>query len=355
MAEVLSQSQIDALMKEMRSGGNTQKKKDTEKEEKKYRKYDFYSPKKITKDKIKLLKGIYDNYSRIASSRLNGILRINCELEVLAVEEQRFYEFSNALSDNDIFITQTLKLPDSSKQPPVLVHMSQAPMLSMIDRLLGGDGSDLEGVDSSYSYTDIELALYQKIMGYFLDFTLDAWANYIHIESENIDLEENPSLFQEISLDETIAIIILKIVTGATEGRITVCFPRTLLSEMFAIIDSSKHRADINDTEEIDSRNSILSKITRTSLTVKASMGKSEVSIGDIKSLKPGDIIDLGRPKGSEIELIVGGKQWFSGTLGTFKKNSAVLVRSRPDSEETADGAEEEAAEEENIEAAPAE
>ena len=63
MAEVLSQSQIDALMKEMRSGGKKKEEKAPAAEEKKYRKYDFNSPKKITKDKIKLLKGIYDNYS----------------------------------------------------------------------------------------------------------------------------------------------------------------------------------------------------------------------------------------------------------------------------------------------------
>lgn len=353
MAEVLSQSQIDALMKEMRSGGKTEKKEDSGKEEKKYRKYDFYSPKKITKDKIKLLKGIYDNYSRIASSRLNGILRINCELEVLAVEEQRFYEFSNALSENDIFITQSLKLPGVSKKPPVLVHISQAPMLSMIDRLLGGDGSDVEGVDSSYSYTDIELSLYQKIMGYFLDFTLDAWSSYVHLETENVALEENPSLFQEISLDETIAIIILNIVTGSTEGKITVCFPRMLLSEMFAIIDSSKHRADINEVDEIDSRNTILSKITRSSLTVHASLGKSEVSVQDIRNLRPGDVIDLGKQNGSEIELLIGGKQWFSGTLGTFKKNSAVLVSGRMDKEPDEESAEEK--EKEDIVSVPAE
>lgn len=92
MAEVLSQSQIDALLKGMRSGDNKKEEEKPAVEEKKYRKYDFYSPKKITKDKIKLLKGIYDNYSRIASSRLNGMLRVNCELSVLTVEEQRFFE-----------------------------------------------------------------------------------------------------------------------------------------------------------------------------------------------------------------------------------------------------------------------
>ena len=55
MAEVLSQSQIDALMKEMRSGGKKKGKEKPAVEEKKYRKYDSHSPKKITKETIKPL------------------------------------------------------------------------------------------------------------------------------------------------------------------------------------------------------------------------------------------------------------------------------------------------------------
>ena len=333
MAEVLSQSQIDALMKEMRSGGKKKEEKAPAAEEKKYRKYDFNSPKKITKDKIKLLKGIYDNYSRIASSRLNGMLRVNCELSVLTVEEQRFYEFNNVLSENDIFITQKLKLPNKSSQPPILMHINQAPILSMIDRLLGGDGSDLEGVDSNYSYTDIEIELYRKIMGYFLDFNLDAWANYIHIETEEIYLEENPSLFQEISLDETIAIIMLDVVTGSTEGRVTVCIPRTLLTELFSIIDSRKHTIDPNAPDLTDSKAVIMSKIRDSALTVQADMGKVQVSVKDIRNLQVGDIIDLDKPKDSEVYLRIGGESWLQGRFGTYKRNSAVLISGRPDEE----------------------
>ncbi len=333
MAEVLSQSQIDALMKEMRSGGKKKEEKNPAAEEKKYRKYDFNSPKKITKDKIKLLKGIYDNYSRIASSRLNGILRVGCELTVLTVEEQRFYEFSNVLSDNDIFITQKLKLPNQTSQPPILMHINQAPILSMIDRLLGGDGSDLEGVDSNYSYTDIEIELYRKIMGYFLDFNLDAWANYIHIETDNAYVEENPSLFQEISLDETIAIIMLDVVTGVTEGRITVCIPRTLLTELFSIIDSRKHTIDPSGSDLTDSKAIIMSKIKSSALTVQADMGRVDVSVRDIRDLQVGDIIDLEKPKDSEVFLRIGGEPWLKGRLGTFKKNSAVLISGRSEEE----------------------
>ena len=91
MAEVLSQSQIDALLNSMQGGNSAPPKEDAP--EKKYRKYDFKSPRKFTKDRLKMLGGIFDNYSRIINTRINGLLHANCEVEVESVEEQRYYEF----------------------------------------------------------------------------------------------------------------------------------------------------------------------------------------------------------------------------------------------------------------------
>ena len=48
MAEVLSQSQIDALLNSMQNGGGAEEEKKEEGPEIKYKKYDFYSPKKYT-------------------------------------------------------------------------------------------------------------------------------------------------------------------------------------------------------------------------------------------------------------------------------------------------------------------
>ena len=48
MAEVLSQSQIDALLSAVRSGEKDVNAQSEEQQEKKYRKYDFSSPRKFT-------------------------------------------------------------------------------------------------------------------------------------------------------------------------------------------------------------------------------------------------------------------------------------------------------------------
>ena len=64
MADVLSQSQIDALLNSMQNAdsGGAPETEEPKKPEKEYKKYDFFSPKKYTKDKLKMLNSIYDNY-----------------------------------------------------------------------------------------------------------------------------------------------------------------------------------------------------------------------------------------------------------------------------------------------------
>ncbi len=52
------------------------------------------------------------------------------------------------------------ELQDHSKNPPMVFLISPILMGSMIDRLLGGTGTDTE-VDGSYVYTDVEIALYE--------------------------------------------------------------------------------------------------------------------------------------------------------------------------------------------------
>ena len=68
MADVLSQSQIDALLKSMQNGDALQTEEadsvTMQPKEKKYRTYDFYSPRKFTKEKIKILNSVFENYAQ---------------------------------------------------------------------------------------------------------------------------------------------------------------------------------------------------------------------------------------------------------------------------------------------------
>ena len=156
MAEVLSQSQIDALLAAAMSGTQdlTQ-----QKEEKKYQKYDFRSPRKYTKERLKMLNGVFENYAKVLNTRINALARATCEVEVDTVDEQRYYEFSNALIDGEVVTLAYLDIDGDREDTPVIIVATPSIMVSLIDRLMGGNGDVEEDLPSDYTYTDLDLSL----------------------------------------------------------------------------------------------------------------------------------------------------------------------------------------------------
>ena len=327
MADVLSQSQIDALLNSMQNAESDKKAPEPEKPKQEYRKYDFYSPKKYTKDKLKMLRSIYDNYSRIATSQINGLFRLVSEVEVVGIEEQRYYEFGNALNETDVLTVAEVDLPDNSTNPPVLFHIAPTLMTAMIDRMLGGLGFD-RTIDISYTYTDIELALYEKIIKYLVAINTDVWGTHIALKTEFEQIEENPSMFQGISVDETVVIIMLSITLGDLSGIMNICIPGTLLSNIFDIIDKTKHIAKKGEHTK-SNREEIMDSIRESSMDVMAQLGVAKLNLDDVYNLHVGDVIDLNKPQDSLVSLFIEGQPWFNGQLGVHNKNVAVKIEDR--------------------------
>ncbi len=325
MAEVLSQSQIDALLNSFQVGDEQSQDIDKKENEVKYRKYDFYSPKKFTKDRLKVLNSIFDNYSRIAGSQINSLFRTSSELSVTTVEEQRYYEFSNALSDNDVLTLVNVRLPDNSKNPPLLINASMSLMLSLIDRMLGGLGVE-SNVDMAYTYTEIEMALYRRVIQYIVGPLKDSWSNYINLDFELERLEGNPGMFQEIGVDETIVIVVIDVEMEGCSGRLSLCIPGNLLMNIYNIMDKRRASAMGEERNSQDIKMEILNNIKSSDLLVRAQMGDSVITLDDVYNLQVGDVIDLGTPKDSDIKLYVGDQPWFKGQLGVHKRNVAVRV-----------------------------
>ena len=322
MAEVLSQSQIDALLHAVQSGEKDLNEPAVE-QEKKYRKYDFSSPRKFTKDRIKMLNGIFDTYSRIINSRLNARLRANCEITVESIEEQRYYEFSNALTEGDVLALVKVTVKGKEQDVPLLLYLSTPTALSMMDRLMGGEGEADASLPADYTYTDIEIQLYEDIVSDMVSVMGGSWENYIPIEFTYSKTDVNPTLSQIIGLDETVIIVDMKMQFTNITGRMSICLPGEVLTNIFAEIsreNPARKLAAEDKSEEI------FDKLRDSSLEIVSILGETRLSLSDVYHLNVGDVIDLGCPKDSSVYLDIGGYHWFTGKVGTHKKNMAVKI-----------------------------
>ena len=342
MADVLSQSQIDALLKSMQDGPPKEEKtepkaaevlvqkknEETPLREDHYSKYDFYSPRKFTKEKIRLLKSVFDNYARILTSQVNGIFRTMTDITVLELRETRYYEYVNAFHENDCMtIVETYVEGKGKSNVPLMTYISPGLTLTLVSHMLGGTDSIMK-TEGDYRYTDVEMALYKRIMEYIVHALGDGFSNYINAEFKIAKVESNPSMVQEVGLDETVVIVVLNVdISGLAMERIRMCLPGTLLEHMFKIIDNRKHLARGFAYE--NNQDVIMQHLRSSDFPMTGQLGIVKLDMEDLYHLKVGDVIDLNKTKNSAVKLYVGRQPWFTGKMGIFKKNIAVRIEDR--------------------------
>lgn len=324
----MSQQQIDELLGSLQSGNVDFKDVETQSSGPKVKEYDFMSPKKFSREQLKLLDNIFDNFARMLSLQLASMLRISCQMEVLQVEEEDYKEFNNALNDSVLVAMIGMHNADhriDGKQ--ILLEMARPISFSVIDRMLGGNGT---GYNMERDYTDIELALVEYLFKQMLSLLKNSWSNYIEIEHTLDMIETNSRLIQSIQPDESVAIVVIEMTLDDNlKGNMNICLPAASLEEIFKVFNSKYVRIPRKDDPEVEQeRKEIIMKGLKASpLYVSAVLGKTQITLKDFLGLQVGDVITLNTPlEENRITVCVEDLPWFTGVVGTKKKKYAVKI-----------------------------
>lgn len=326
MAEILSQNQIDMLLSSLSENSPETIDLVGKKEEKKYKKYDFRSPKHFTREQLRLLSSIYENYARILSSYATGVLQTYCLVEIVGIEEQQYYEYNNALPDSVLMGLVDLSVKDSEQDEDlVLIDLSKDVSFCAIDRLLGGVGIPLE---EDREYSDIELALMDYFLKGMVGLMKNVWFDQVDMSPALRKIETNARVIQGVSADENVVIIIMNIRINETQGKLNICIPAESMELLFArkAAQSKKGRRSDQQTEE-QRKKAIFDELGKSDLEIKMLLSSVEVYLQDILDLEAGDIIKLNKPVGSMIDIAIGNRTWFQGDMGTHNKKIAGIIR----------------------------
>ncbi len=322
MAETLTQEQIDALLSSAMSGGDileTSKEPDV-------KEYDFRAPKKFTKERIKILDSIFDNYARLLSSYLTGLLRLYCKVSLASIEEQRYFEFNNALPDYVMMGTLDLGIHDDDiGTVTAIVQLSNSLTYILIDRLLGGHG---EYKDADRDFTEIEVSIIDKIINNMSALLHDPWEPYVDVNPSVVNIETNSRVYSAVDYDDTMILVALEATVNDTKTIITICMPVLSLDELMQkyVSKSVRNTRRLDAVREQDRRDNIMRALNDTSLNIVAELGKTSLDVYDVLNLQVDDIIPLDMSIDSNVTLKIGDKVWFDGKLGSFNQNKAVKI-----------------------------
>ena len=327
MADVLSQSQIDALLNSFSANGSEAFEEiETNEKADNVKNYDFRMPKKFTKEQLKTVESIFETYARVISSYLTGLLRLYCKVEVMQIEEQRYYEFNNALPDYVMLSTVNMGIVDEDVlETSIIMQLANPITYCMIDRLMGGDG---QFTSINRDFTEIEVGLMSNVMSKLAASLKQAWDPFIEVNPVMTSLETNARVLQSINPDDVVILVMLELEIKQKKNTLSICIPALNLESIMAKFSDrfAKSGKKFDANKDSERREEILSGIKNSKLKVDAVLSETQVDLYDILTLQPGDIIPLNKKISDNVVIKIGGHVWFDGKLGEKGGRKAVKI-----------------------------
>jgi len=317
--DVLSQNEIDALLSALSTGEMSAEEMKKEEETRKVRVYDFKRALRFSKDQIRSLTRIHENFARLLTTYFSAQLRTYVQINVMSVDQIPFEEFISSIPN----MTLINIFDVSPLEGNILMEVNPNVAYSMLERLMGGFGSSSGKTDNM---TEIETKILTNLFERSFDSLREAWSGLIEIDPYLTEMEVNPQFLQMISPNETVIVISFNIMIGESSGMINICIPHVVLEPIIPNL-SVQYWMQTNKKEPTPEQSIQLERrIKNAMLPVVADLGKGEISIHDFLHLQLGDVISLDTSIEEPLTIRIGEKPKFTAQPGKLRNRMAVQI-----------------------------
>ncbi len=325
MSDVLDQNDVDALLAAMETGGletgadraagsrSLHALRDVHV-------YDFKRPERVTKEQMRALEGIHESFGRNFGAFLSGFLRTIVEIRLATAEQLTYSEFILSLPNPTNFNILTAEPLEGQ----MCLEISPLIIYPIIDRLLGGSNSEL--FIPQRPLTMIEQRLVGRITDRALAVLTESWTELVDLKFKIVEVESNPHLVQMVAPNEVVVVLGFEIKMAARAGTMSLCIPFNVIEPVVGKLLSQGWLAYQRRTPAEDKTDDIARGLGATYVDMVAYLAETTMTLGDLLTLQPGDILQTVKPVGSEIILQVEGQNKFAGVIGRHKDNVAARI-----------------------------
>lgn len=282
--------------------------------------YDFKRPERVSKDQMRALEALHEGFARNFGAALSGYLRTIIEVQVSSIEQLTYSEFIHSLPNPTCF--NLLKAEQLDGQ--LCLEISPLIIYPIIDRLLGGSNADL--FIPQRPLTQIEQRLVQRITDRATHHLSEAWSNLTPITFNVDDFESNPQLVQIVPPNETVVVIGFELKLGNRAGTMSLCIPYNVIEPIMGVLAAQNwftyHRKGSQD----DHLRRLTTSVHNAPVEVRAFLANTSITLQDLLSLKEGDVITTDKSSGSDVVVQVEGRNKFYGRIGQFRGNRAIQI-----------------------------
>ncbi len=324
MADVLDQSEVDALLSAVNAGDEEENAEEVFSrsfaKQQEVRTYDFKRPERVSKDQMRSLEAIHENFSRNFGASLSAFLRTIVEVRVANIEQLTYSEFIHSLPNPTCFNLLNAKPLEGQ----LCLEISPLIVYPIIDRLLGGSNAEL--FIPQRPLTTIEWRLVSRITDRVLSNLTEVWSHLVNVEFEMAETESNPHLVQIVAPNEVVVVIGLELKMGNRAGTMTLCFPFNVIEPVMGKLATQNWMAYQRKAVSQQQRNKITNNLKKAEVGLRAFLAQTTITVNDLLNLQPGDIIPTTKSANSDLVIQVEGQNKYAGKLYQLKGSRALKI-----------------------------
>ena len=319
MSEVLSQGEVDALLRGVGDGEIKTEKDEAPEEVSGIVTYDLTSQEKIIRGRLPSLDIINQMFSRLFKNTFSTLMRKSVNVSTVSTDTIKFGDFLRSLpvpSSMHIFRMEPLRGHG-------LVIVESKVVYAVVDTFFGGSGAK-ETKIADRDFSAIETRMTKTVILSVLHDLEEAWRPVHTVTTSFVRSEGNPQFAAIVPPTDIVLVILFEIEMENMTGTLTICLPyeaiEPVIPKLKAQFQSEKLEVDQAWVRRL--RAELLS----TEIEIITELGTTEITPESLMGFKVGDTLTLGNDVTDPLILKVEGNPKFKGFPGVSRGNKAIQI-----------------------------
>ena len=318
MSKVLSQEEVDALLKGLVDGEIEVESSQVDQGD--VANYDFTSQERIIRGRMPTMEVINEHFARAFRISLSMILRRTVDIQTNFVQMLKFGEFLRSLPLPSSFNIYKM---DPLRGQSLLVVDSKL-VFALVECFLGGSARTrfkIEGRD----FTGIERRLIQKVVVMAFQDLEKAWAPVHPVKMHLVRVEINPMFVGIATPNDIMVISKFQVEMEQAEGFITACMPYATVEPIKGRLYSGFQSEQLEQDNRWTSR--IHDQIRNMEVEVAVELASTRMQAKELLGLATGDIILFNKKVNDPLVGKVEGIPKFAGHAGQIHNAKAFKIQ----------------------------
>ncbi len=264
------------------------------------RRYDFRQPNKFSREQLKILKTIFENWGKAAAPQLSAVLRLGVEVGEVTAEEILYSDFYQSLDESVVGVIDPDHLPGA-----FLIALHSDSALAIYDRLLGSSKS-WDG--QSRDLTEIESETIEMIVSQLVESEFSAaWEPIRNLSFKIENFGPASNFIGVVPLTESTVVIDVPLLADGLNLALSFCLPYAGLEPLVAKLNTQEYFN--RRLRSLYREQTFAKRLPDIPVEMVARLATIPISYADATHLRVGDQIALPRDYREAMEVYVDEEQ----------------------------------------------